>query len=153
MRILYAIPYAHYLLQFYSDINTSSKLNPSLPPDTAEMRSLTYEMISFVPSMVMSALAFEQRQRFIDYWNTDPVVHTTRTMFTKNMEGIASFYNTTPPVQLAQFVALVIASLFFFSVAFRSTPRRSRRKTVQLIDEDDVVVAKRPITRSMAAAN
>ena len=131
---------------------TRSKLNSTPPLDTAEMRSLTYDMISFVPSMIMSVMAFEQRQRFIDYWNKDPVVHTTRMTVTKNMEGFASYFNTIPPVQLAQFIGLVIVSLFFFSVAFRSTPRRSRRKTVQLIDEDDVVVAKRPITRSMTTS-
>jgi hypothetical protein len=119
------------------------------------MRSLTYDVISFIPSMIMSAMAFEQRQRFIDYWNTNPTVHTARTGFSKNMDELVSFYKTIPPVQLVQFIALVIASFFFFSVAFRSVPRRSRRKTVQLIDEhqeDDVVVAKRPITRSMTTS-
>ena len=135
---------------------TRSKLNSTPPLDIAEMRSLTYDMISFVPSMIMSVMAFEQRQRFIDYWNKDPVVHTTRTTVTKNMEGFASYFNTIPPVQLAQFIGLVIVSLFFFSVAFSSTPRRSPRKTVQYIheheEEEDVVVAKRPITRSMTTS-
>ena len=118
------------------------------------MRSLTYDVISFIPSMIMSAMAFEQRQRFIDYWNTNPTVHTTRTAFSKNMDEVVSFYKTIPPVQFAQFVGLIIASIFFFSAAFRSTPRRSRRKTVQIIDEhDDVAVAKRPITRSMSTSS
>jgi hypothetical protein len=121
------------------------------------MRSLTYDIISFIPSMIMSAMAFEQRQRFIDYWNTNPTVHTTRMAFSKNMDEVVSFYKTIPPVQLAQFIALVIVSLFFFSVVFPSTPRRSPRKTVQYMDdyeeeEDDVVVAKRPITRSMTTS-
>ena len=119
------------------------------------MRSLTYDVISFIPSMIMSAMAFEQRQRFIDYWNTNPTVHSTRTAFSKNMDEAVSFYKTIPPLQLAQFIALVIVSLFFFSVVFPSTPRRSPRKTVQYMDdqeEDDVVVAKRPITRSMTTS-
>lgn len=120
------------------------------------MRSLTYDIISFIPSMIMSAMAFDQRQRFIDYWNTNPTVQTTRTAFSKNMDEAVSFYKAIPPVQLAQFIALVIVSLFFFSVAFPSTPRRSPRKTVQYMDEheeeDDVVVAKRPITRSMTTS-
>jgi hypothetical protein len=120
------------------------------------MRSLTYDIISFIPSMIMSAMAFDQRQRFIDYWNTNPTVHTTRMAFSKNMDEVVSFYKTIPPVQLAQFIALVIVSLFFFSVVFPSTPRRSPRKTVQYMDdyeeEDDVVVAKRPITRSMTTS-
>jgi hypothetical protein len=122
------------------------------------MRSLTYDIISFIPSMIMSAMAFDQRQRFIDYWNTNPTVHTTRTAFSKNMDEVVSFYKTIPPVQLAQFIGLLIVSLFFFSVVFRSTPRRSPRKTVQYMDEheeeeDDVVVAKRPITRSMTTSD
>jgi hypothetical protein len=120
------------------------------------MRSLTYDIISFIPSMIMSAMAFEQRQRFIDYWNTSPTVHTTRTAFSKNMEEALSFYKAIPPVQFAQFIGILIVSLFFFSVVFPSTPRRSPRKTVQYMDEheeeDDVVVAKRPITRSMTTS-
>jgi hypothetical protein len=119
------------------------------------MRSLTYDIISFIPSMIMSAMAFEQRQRFIDYWNTNPTVHTTRMAFSKNMDEVVSFYKAIPPVQFAQFIGLLIVSLFFFNVVFRSTPRRSPRKTVQYMDdqeEDDVVVAKRPITRSMTTS-
>jgi len=76
--------------------------------------------------------------------------------FSKNMDEVVSFYKTIPPVQLAQFIGLLIVSLFFFNVVFRSTPRRSPRKTVQYMDEDqeedDVVVAKRPITRSMTTS-
>jgi len=122
------------------------------------MRSLTYDIISFIPSMIMSAMAFDQRQRFIDYWNTNPTVQTTRTAFSKNMDEVVSFYKAIPPVQLAQFISLLIVSLFFFSVVFHSTPRRSPRKTVQYMDdyyeeeEDDVVVAKRPITRSVTTS-
>jgi hypothetical protein len=74
------------------------------------------------------------------------------------MDEAVSFYKTIPPVQLAQFIGILIVSLFFFSVVFSSTPRRSPRKTVQYMDdyeeeEDDVVVAKRPITRSMTTSD